>query len=562
MRSSGREVAGFDTEDDGQGNPFLWCITHESGRYHARTANEFLERLSRMGEDARARGRTLELWATNLEYDLCNTFGPERISEVALRFGRSALVGARWRRIELRDTMRHVPASVAELGELVGLRKREGDLFSAKRSRNFRRYLTRCQRDASITYRFATLLREGYARFKMAPKMTLASTALAIWREGFWKRETVRPSPEIWSAAFEAYHGGRTQAFAAGTFPDVRAIDAASMFPWAMIARPLPLPWGLYRRVRRGARVYANGIYDVRVRSNVALPVLPVRTKAGTVYPNGEWRAWYVGEELLAAMERGVSVYVHQGFEFAEQCEPFKGYVAKMFALKQRARGVNRLLFKLLLNALYGKFGQRGRVVRAMPLAKFMELETAPLEWRAWNGLAIFSEEGTPPPWSNMVWPAFVTARARVRLLAEMERVRAAGGRVLYCDTDSAFFTGAKRLRYPGKATRPGTFENRGTFRSLLLVGKKEYALQRGANVWDIHAKGVPYAERMRYLREGIAEFDRPTRLREAARGGLKPNVWRRVRKQRRVSLIEGASQRDGALPVPRITRGGNVSRK
>jgi hypothetical protein len=95
--NDGRVVAGFDTEDDGQGNPFLWCIVHDGGKWSSRNAGDFLQYVANMRAATKARGKTLEVWATNLEYDLCNTFDASRMVEVGLRFGRSALVGASWR---------------------------------------------------------------------------------------------------------------------------------------------------------------------------------------------------------------------------------------------------------------------------------------------------------------------------------------------------------------------------------------------------------------------------------------------------------------------------------
>jgi len=507
--------------------------------------------LANLTAEKHAHGAVTEAWATNLEYDLFNLFEPDRVPEIFLRFGRSALCGARWRRCEFRDTIRHVPVSVAQWGELVGIKKQHATMFRKGVKRRFEHYLARCRTDARITYHAATTLHEHYARLGTYPRMTLASTALTVWQQYYWRRKIFRPTREVWNAAKEAYHGGRTQAFHVGDFEKVTAIDAASMFPWAMIAERLPLPWGLYNRVGEGAPLKPLGIYRVAVRSDLKRPRLPVRTSHGTIYPNGQWRGWYVGEELLAFRAAGGKLRVLGGIEFLETCRPFKSYVAAMFAKKNRARGVSRLLFKLLGNALYGKFGQRGRVVRAIPLEHFLALRRAPLAWREWNGLAIYSQDGAPPPWGNMVWPAFVTARARIRLAAEMDRVEHHAGLPLYCDTDSVIFSG-RGPRYPEKAKRPGTFEHRGEYEKAMIIGKKEYALRRGRK-WESHAKGVPQAERFRYLLEGTATFSRPTRMREAARDGSIVNTWRKVTKVRRQDLIRYARSVDGALPIPWI---------
>ena len=90
----------------------------------------------------------------------------------------------------------------------------------------------------------------------------------------------------------------------------------------------------------------------------------------------------------------------------------------------------------------------------------------------------------------------------------------------------------------------------------MLILGKKEYALESKLGKWEPHAKGVPHAERLRYLLQGSATFSRPTRLREAARDGSVPNVWRKRTKQRRTDLRKTASPVDGSLPAPWIYQG------
>ena len=272
-----------------------------------------------------------------------------------------------------------------------------------------------------------------------------------------------------------------------------------------------------------------------------------MRSREGTVYPRGEWTGWYVGEELLHAMRRGVRVRVLQGYEFIESCDPFRTYVRGMFRRKQRARGGARTMFKLLLNALYGKFGQQGLTVRAMPVARFQALSVAPLDWREWNGIIIFTQDGVPPVWSNMVWPAFVTARARMRLADEIERVEAAGGRPLYCDTDSVIFEGPGP-RYIEKARRIGQMERRGVYRQMLIVGKKEYALDAGRGRWEFHAKGIPWSEREAYLKTGRATFRRPVKMRESGRIGVPAGVWREVTKERKTKFRADGR---GAAHVP-----------
>jgi hypothetical protein len=548
-KAAERYLVGWDTEDDSNGKPLLFVFVHERGSYVTERAEDGRMCLVALAHEQQAHGRVVEAWATNLEYDLVNLFG-EFLPELVFQFGRTQLCGARWRRIEFRDTLRHVPASVEELGSLHGLPKlarplrRRGETLKAFNKRQ----LPYALRDGTITYRTARLIRDSYAEFGELPKLTLPATAYRIWARAFWKRPVHRVPDEVREAATVAYFGGRTEAFALGTFENVRVIDAASMFPWAMTAAPFPIPWGPFRRVRSGDPPQPGGLYRARVESRQAIPVLPYRAPEGNIFPVGAWSSWFVGEELQAHLASGGKARVLGGFEWLEHARPFDAYIAEMFARKNGSRGPMQRVWKLLLNSLYGKFGQKGGRVRCTSLEKFAKLKKQPIEFRVWKGMVLWQQDAPPPPWGNMIWSALITARARVRLYQEFGRLRKLGARVLYCDTDSVIYSGVEG-RYPVKASRPGDFEARGRFRRALIVGKKEYGLEDDKGHWEVHVKGVPLAERLKYLETGEANFQRPTRLREAARLGLDANLWRDVQKTRRTDMRKNRRRRpDGAL--------------
>jgi hypothetical protein len=537
-------IVSFDTEDDSHGNPTLFAFVHSRGSFWCRTRADFLSSILAL-RDRMGKRRKLHLWATNLEYDLVNLFGPEGISQVTLRFGRSHLVSARWEGIEFRDTLRHVPASVEELGGLVGLPKLEEGLFKPGETVTEEKLIRRCVRDATITYRFAKKLSEIYASLHVEPKTTLASTAYNLWESRFYGKRLEAAPGEIVKCAKEAYHGGRTEPFKIGECRDVIVCDVSSMFPWAMLQNSFPLPSS---PVRLSRTIQALGVYRIRAESDLSIPLLPYRGRAGTDYPNGNFSGWYVGEELQRFVAMGGRCKIIEGYEFLEGVKPFDRYVKTLFRRKAVARGALRLVYKLLLNSLYGKFGQGGSRVIITPLMRW-EANGQPHEWDShiWNGLVIYRSEAPPPPWGNNIWAAIITARARVRLHQEMMRIRALGATVLYCDTDSIMYSGIDPI-HPAKADAPGQFETRGIYRRMIIEGKKEYGLEIGPGKWEFHVKGVPYSERASYLFRGYARFSRPNRLLEASRRGITPNVWETRNKKRHVNFRDRARTRDGLL--------------
>ena len=538
-----RFIAAFDTEDDGKGNAYLWAIVHSKGSWYSYDRNETLEYILTLARDLNVHNTILEMWATNLEYDLVNLYGEDRIRELSLRFGKSYLVGAIWKghNTQFRDTVRHIPQSVKELGKLVGIPK----LTMRKGQKENVAY---CVRDAAITYRTAIWLNRLYASFNIIPKQTLASSALSIWRDNYWRKEVKLPLPEIYRNSKEAYYGGRTEAFAIGSYENVRVLDVASMFPACMIANKFPIPWGPFRRFHKGDEIEATGIYKVSIDSQIERPFLPVKTTKGTIYPNGRFTGWYCGNELQYAVERGVNVRIIKGYGFIEFDKPFDGYITEFYERKQKARGSARLGYKLLMNALYGKFGQTGDKTIAVPIENFVRMKRIPDSYRIWNGICIYPIKGEPPPWGNNIWSALITAYARIKLAREIEKISQAGGRVLYCDTDSIIFAGAEKLKYPTKAPEIGAFELRGNYSKIHIAGKKEYGLCDEKGNWEIHVKGVPMVARADYLFNGTASYSIPTRLREAARRGIKVNEWNEKTKTRKVNFDERGRKPDGTL--------------
>ena len=258
------------------------------------------------------------------------------------------------------------------------------------------------------------------------------------------------------------YYGGRTELFHAFG-RDVRYFDINSSYPRSMLE---PMPVGrmrefgpeqdldFYRKLRKKKHV---GFMEVTVwiPDDCVIPPLPSRSDGKLKFQTGTLRGVWDWDELQLLFHprvNGKIVEVHRSVWY-EARPVFKSFVETFYALRQVAKksgdAAMSELCKLLMNALYGKFGMR--------------IERSTLVWH---------RLGDPPPAKNArpltgdpdgegVWEvprlveapyvipqiaAKVTSESRIRLFLGMMSVLDQGGKVLYCDTDSIMCENAKVL--------------------------------------------------------------------------------------------------------------------
>jgi len=192
---------------------------------------------------------------------------------------------------------------------------------------------------------------------------------------------------------------------------------------------------------------------------------------------------------------------VGMAVEFPGTCAPFLGYIRFCYAERMAAISeVDKTFWKLMMNTLYGKFGQTGGLTM---IYDDREIEMA-----------------TETAHANVIWAAYVTAYARLHLLSLLRQA----GDVFYCDTDSVFTHAV--LPTGGDL---GQLKEEGTYDDVMFYGNKLYVLDGRAK-----AKGVRREVARDFLRTGQATFRKPVRFRESRRLGAQPNVWYHVTKQLR----------------------------
>jgi len=274
-------------------------------------------------------------------------------------------------------------------------------------------------------------------KFKVNLKknITLAQLALRVYRTDFLKY----PIPcyrSIEDDVRKSYFGGRTEIFKVYG-KNLNYYDVTSLYPAVMRSEWMPVGKPIKDA---NMKISDFGILKVSVVApeNIDIPLLPVRSKGGKlIFPRGSWTGFYCTPELQKAKKLGYKIKVLFGYRF-KPAKIFTGYVDVLFNLKNNSKkgSVDYLVAKLLLNSLYGKFGQR-RERQQMIIFPESTIGLEPVDF--FGELPVYAKKTISK--AKHILPAiasFVTSYARVKLYEDcFEAAVNKGGSIYYCDTDS-----------------------------------------------------------------------------------------------------------------------------
>jgi hypothetical protein len=453
------------------------------------------------------------VWCCNTEYDLINVFGAWLGKMCTLQYVSAGLFRATLRdaSIVFYDTLRHWPMSVKQMGVYLGLPKMERDAFSVEY----------CRRDTEIVWRFVARMTEQYDELGLRLKATLPSMAMQLWRRMSGVKAVKIPA-ELRDYFRRGYYGGRVEVYQFGEIHgSTYHYDVNSLFPYVMRNRDYPLltEWSqtVYPEFSR------DGIASVTINLPESyFPCLPVRTTEGIFYPFGLLSGTWTFPEIRQALGDGGKILgVQSAIEFRQSTNPFSRYVDFCYQRRQdSADDLGRRFWKLMLNSLYGKFGQKEG------------FETIYQDRQ-------YKQTSKGSGYANVIWAAYVTAYARLELLSWLRRC----SRVYYTDTDSLFTPDT----LPTTAALGG-LKREGVYSTCQFVGKKIYTVDGVSK-----AKGVPVDVAADFIRTGRATYRRPARFRMSRRSFMRPNVWYEFDKHLTRELNKRILERNGTTRPWRI---------
>ena len=326
--------------------------------------------------------------------------------------------------------------------------------------------------------------------------LTLAGAAFAQLKLSMGKKfETLSAGKDKMPRLY--YFGGRVEAFFKGDIKKkFKVFDIASAYPRAMIEEH---PAGTSVDIdcpKVNAAIVDQAFYTVIGVSRGALPFID--EKKALTFPNDDVVRSYrcTGWELRAGIETKTFAItkVTARVRFGKS-QNFSAFVDKFYKLKAEApKGSHdRLFAKLILNGAYGKTGANPEHYARQLVISEDEKGGYLLEgWRDGGTLGknCFVDrplEEEEKRYIHVGVAASITGYVRAFLWRAICEVRASGGKVLYCDTDSIFVQNAalKTGEKLGDWTLDADCVSGG------IAGKKLYAIKQTNGEWKTSCKGA-----------------------------------------------------------------------
>lgn len=411
-----------------------------------------------------------------------------------------------WRRdgqtITALDTLNWWRTGLAKLGEACGVAKLPMPVASAAADE----WDTYCRRDVDVIRtmviqwitQIATDDLGGFAS-------TLAGQSLRLYRHRYMSAPIfIHNNEHACELERSSYVGGRCEAFFIGKVSQrLHQLDINSMYPAVMRDGMFPTKLRWCRPVGPEFDLepcLAKGAVIADVDLDTSEPVYGLHRGGRLVFPVGRFRACLTTPELKYALDHGHVIRARTVATY-DSASIFQGFVTDMYArrLAYQASGdrLRGYAVKILMNSLYGKFGQRGlvwertdncdpdRVTHGIVYDAVTHRVT---KVRQFGGITQSYQEESESRDSFPAIAAHVTAAARMKLWGLI--LQAGRENVYYTDTDSLITNDRGRDNLAGQLSESGLggLKVEGTVKGAEFRGAKDYSFGHKVRVKGIRS--------------------------------------------------------------------------
>jgi len=443
---------GFDIETTGKNQDFLMgSIVSKHDKITFWNQQEMIDTFinnSCFRRDAR-------IFATNLYFDITALFrNSEYMDDLQFIFRGTHMIQAKLpikdRCLIFLDTSNFYPYSVKQMGDILKLPKLDQPDFIGKRMPrdDEKPYIEQYNmRDSEITFKFAELLQDSFNKMGCKMRITAASSAMDLFKRKYMMNDMFQEPIETIRTLYQAYYGARSEVFKRGLIKDVNYYDFNSLYPSVMRNEYPDVSSSKSRNIGTKAIIdHYEGISEVVVKcpEDLNIPFLPSRIEKKLIFPTGIFKGWYSNVELRYAEKMGYDILeVGKQIYYTKTHFPFKHYVEDLYAIRKEKKANNdstELIIKLLMNSLYGKFGQKfygkQKIINISKLSfdEINRLSENAKTMISKNFMYINDDNPSYIPTHIMpIYALYTTSFGRIKLYETIRNLTD----VVYCDTDS-----------------------------------------------------------------------------------------------------------------------------
>jgi hypothetical protein len=309
-----------------------------------------------------------------------------------------------------------------------------------------------CKRDTILTFLSITKIKKFMLeKYEIKDFLTIPSLAIKIYQKHFLNYEFDFMSYKAHRFFKEGfYFGGHTEKFIEGKyfFNSIEYYDVNSLYPSVMLN--LKLNYSKFKAVKPNIKELFKLVYkkqhfymdcEIIINSEDAR-VIPIKKNNANFYPFGKIRCKisHITFKYLLRVRgfRLVKIHYLLTHNNNNQVRAFKDYVATHYKLRKEDKG-NDVIYKLLLNSLYGKFGQKEDITEVYinPSEDFENFDRL-VNLEGLNIMAVRqSEMKHKPRYLRKDISGLITEQARIKMAEYRYKIRKCGINTVYQDTDS-----------------------------------------------------------------------------------------------------------------------------
>ncbi|QTW05536.1 DNA polymerase [uncultured archaeal virus] len=308
-----------------------------------------------------------------------------------------------------------------------------------------------CMNDTTVLLNLFKNLMKFLKENNISFKSTISGIALSCYRNNFLGKIGIKAPNEIKDIERSSYKGGRVECFKIAKINDVYYIDINSLYPYVAC---FELPIKFLRNIKSDSIDYLKELMkkhyiiadlDFKLFKNCIGVKRLIDKSEKLIFPVGKIKNEIIHQSEIELVLKYGHIDKINNIYIYEKGTPLKNFMEHFYKMKSENKGSTYYLFyKYLMNSLYGKFGQRNRVMEIiknvpfsdgfyrMPILKVDEnLQLVVLNNIGYKYLKKYSY----PPFSNVALAGSISAYGRCYLSQLI--ILAEEKNCFYCDTDS-----------------------------------------------------------------------------------------------------------------------------